>query len=430
MERSKLADRLRGILNPAGVVCRSGQAPRASDTDLERILGGQWHQHANGACFVVERRTGARTMYGHAPVGELAARLDGAAAEAPLIAGGAPARPPFLFFDLETTGLSGGAGTYAFLVGCGSFDEEGDFITRQYVLLRFADERALLTTVASELARAGAIVSFNGKSFDAPVLETRYLFHRLEWVGGGCPTSTCCIRRGASGVMAAPAAPREEHESCSLVSLERQVLGAERVGDVPGFEIPARYFQFVRSGDARPLAAVLEHNRLDLLSLAGVTARLVHLIRSGPEEARDAREALALGHLYARAGLDGRARAAFSRAANASIAGGAASIAAIRIDALRALALTLRRGRQYDEAAGCWRQLLDVCGCPRHIAREATEALAIHHEHRARDLAAARAFALQSLESGMPSAWNQAVHHRLARIERKLASARRPGFLS
>src|SRR2546425_12557642 len=132
--------------------------------------------------------------------------------------------------------------------------------------------------------------------------------------------------------------------------------------------------------------------------------------------------------MHGAASIAGTAASIASSAA--SIAGSAASIAAIRIDALRALALTLRRGRQYDEAAGCWRQLLDVGGCPRHIAREATEALAIHHEHRARDLAAARAFALQSLESGMPSAWNQAVQHRLARIERKMASARWPGFLS
>src|SRR5437773_3313587 len=374
MDSSKLADRLRSILNPAGVVRRSGQAPQASGTDLERILGGRWQERANGACFVVERRTGPQTLHGSAPVGELAARLDGAGAEAPLIAGGAPARPPFLFFDLETTGLSGGAGTYAFLVGFGSFDEEGGFLTRQYVLLRFADERALLTAVEAELERAGAIVSFNGKSFDAPVLEMRYLFHRLEWSGARLPHVDVLhpARRfwGNGGVRG----PRAEHESCSLVALGRQVLGAGRVSDVPGFEIPARYFQFVRSGDARPLVAVLEHNRLDLLTLAGVTARLVHLVRSGPEEARDAREALALGHLYARAGPDdGRARAAFSRAANASITGSAASIAssaasitgsaasiaAIRIDALRALALTLRRGGQYDGAAGCWPPVLD-----------------------------------------------------------------------
>ena len=105
-----------------------------------------------------------------------------------------------MFFDLETTGLSGGAGTLAFLVGCGWFDDDGGFVTRQFLLARHADERALLEAVAAELARAGALVSFNGKSFDAPLLETRYLFHRLDWSAAAtCRTSTCCIRRGGSG---------------------------------------------------------------------------------------------------------------------------------------------------------------------------------------------------------------------------------------
>ena len=104
-----------------------------------------------------------------------------------------------------------------------------------------------------------------------------------------------------------------QHEACSLQALERQILGARRAGDVPGFEIPARYFQFVRSGDAGPLRAVLEHNRLDLLTLASLTARLLHLARTGPDGARDAREVLALGHVYARAGLEERARARVSR---------------------------------------------------------------------------------------------------------------------
>src|SRR5947207_5182371 len=263
MDSSKLADRLRSILNPAGVVRRSGQAPQASGTDLERILGGRWQEHANGACFVVERRTGPRTLHGSAPVGELAARLDGAGAEAPLVASGAPARPPFLFFDLETTGLSGGAGTHAFLVGCAWFDADHAFVTRQYLLTRFADERLLLSTVAAEFERAGAIVSFNGKSFDAPVLETRYLFHRLAWPCSELPHIDLLhpARRFWRD---------DEMSSCSLCALERQVLGARRIGDVAGFEIPARYFQFIRSGDARPLAPVLEHNRLDLLSLAGL----------------------------------------------------------------------------------------------------------------------------------------------------------------
>ena len=368
-------------------------------------LGGQWQDD----CFVVERRFDRDAVYGRETVGALCTRLAAAAEEAPLVAGGQPARPPFLFFDLETTGLSGGAGTYAFLVGCAWFDDDGAFVTRQYLLTRIADEKRLLAAVAGELARAGALVSFNGKSFDAPVLETRYLYHRLPWAGGRLPH--------VDVLHPARRFWRDEQEmaSCSLVSLERQILGARRVGDVPGFEIPARYFQFIRSGEARPLVAVLEHNRLDLLSLAGVTARLLSLVSRGPVAAKDAREALALGRVYARAGLDARARDAFQQAADRASASGA-----IRIESLHALALAWRRARQHEHAASCWRELLAAPACPPTVAREATDALAIHHEHRLRDLASAKLFALRSLEWGVRPASRAAVQHRLARIQRKM----------
>jgi uncharacterized protein YprB with RNaseH-like and TPR domain len=175
---STLSDRLRGIIKaPSGadIVPRAAEAVRQADGDLETLLGGQWHGH----CFIVEHRMTAAERYGKATIGDLAARLRESAHEAPLVCGGAPARPPFVFFDLETTGLSGGAGTQAFLVGCSWFEDDGGFTTRQYLLARYSDERAMLAAVADELGRAGAIVSFNGKSFDAPVLETRYLFNRL-----------------------------------------------------------------------------------------------------------------------------------------------------------------------------------------------------------------------------------------------------------
>ncbi len=424
---SALSDRLRGIIGapPPGaagtgsqVPWSGSQIPAESQIPIEsRIpnpesrdlscLAGEWR----GGCFVVERRYDRGVCYGHEPVGALWSRLAAAADEAPLVAGGAPARLPFVFFDLETTGLSGGAGTHAFLVGCASFDEEGAFVTRQFLLTRFTDEKPLLAAVAAELARAGALVSFNGKSFDAPVLETRYLYHRLPWAAGQLPHMD--VLHPARRFW------RDEQEmaSCSLVSLERQILGARRIGDVPGFEIPARYFQFIRSGEARPLAAVLEHNRLDLLSLAGLTARLLHLIRRGPGAAKDAREALALGRVYLRAGLEVRACDAFQQAADRSSAH-----SAVRIESLRALALAWRRARQHDRAAACWSALLDAPACPRHVAREATDALAIHHEHRVRDLAAAKGFALRSLESGVHPASHAAVRHRLARIERKMSS--------
>jgi len=192
--------------------------------------------------------------------------------------------------------------------------------------------------VAAEITRAGALVSFNGKSFDAPVLETRYLFHRLPWAGGGVPH-----------IDALHPARRFWPGDCSLGSLERQLLETRRVGDVSGFEIPARYFQYIRDGNPRPLAPVLEHNRLDLLTLAALTARLLHLARGGAASARDGREAYALGLMYARAALEHQARDCFTRAVTMCSAP-AGAFDSVRIDGLRALALGWRRARQWDEA--------------------------------------------------------------------------------
>jgi len=434
---SSLADRVRGIVKPPPPTTPAqgvGADPRVGPVlgghtgpplhDVERTLGGEWRD----GCFIVERRCEPESRYGRETVCALSQRVERSSAEATLFAAGTP-RPPFIFFDLETTGLSGGAGTQAFLVGCGWFEGDGAFSTRQFLLTRAADERALLAAVTTELARAGAIVTFNGKSFDAPLLETRYLFHRLEWIGGGLPHVDVVhpARRFWGDTLGRPTdAPRTT--DCSLTGLERRLLGAKRVGDVAGFEVPSRYFQFVRTGDARSLVAVLEHNGRDLLTLAALTARLLHLSRVGPEAARDAAEALALGRTYARAGHDDRARDAFVRAVAMSRAP-AGAFDPIRIDSLRSLALAWRRRRRFDDAAACWRQLTEIRGCPPHIAREAAEALAIHHEHRVRDLATARQFALRSLEDDVPPAWTRAVQHRLARIDRKI-SARPLSFSS
>ena len=185
---------------------------------------------------------------------------------------------------------------------------------------------------------------------------------------------------------------------------------------MPGFEIPQRYFQFIRTGDARPLGPVFEHNRLDLLTLAALTARVLRLVKDGEEHTSAPREALALGHVYAKAGLAVRARAAYLRAA--AIAD-ASSMTLVKVDALRALAVAARRSGAHEEAASYWRQLLDVRGCPSSIARQASEALAIHYEHRVIDLPAAKAFALGLRDAPGPG---DSVRHRIARIERKIQS--------
>ena len=280
--------------------------------------------------------------------------------------------------------------------------------------------------VAGELARAGTLVTFNGKSFDAPLLEMRYMFHRLPWPGGTLPhldvLHPARLFWGTAPVRLQPDfAAESPRRSCSLVALEQEILGANRVGDVSGFEIPARYFQFLRAGDARPLGAVFEHNRLDLLSLAGLTARLLQLLLDGPGKARDAHEALALGRVYERGGLQDRAVEAFERTMAMSRSMQESQAAPIRVDALRSLACAARRARRYHDAAACWRQLLDVPLCPRNTVREALEALAIHHEHRVRDLGVARTFALGSLNAASRTSASERARHRLARLERKLS---------
>jgi uncharacterized protein YprB with RNaseH-like and TPR domain len=430
---SKLSERLRevvgGARRPGESRPRSASAPPAGGEEAgareaqprahgaDEVLGGRWRSHGTGKTFVVERRLEPGARHGRAAVGELADGLARAASFAPTLAGGSPARPPFLFLDLETTGLSGGAGTLAFLVGCGWFDEEGAFVTRQHLLLEFADERSMLSAVTGDLEGAGALVSFNGKSFDAPVLETRFLFHRLEWTGGRLPhidvlhPSRRFWRNQAT-----------EPSGCSLASLEGQLFDVRRAADVPGFEIPGLFFRFVRSGDSRALAGVLDHNRHDLLSLAALSVRLLSLLADGPAAARDAGEALALGQAYERAGFEVRANESFERALSMTDPSETRRLARphLRVEALRALACAARRSRRHDAAVLRWRQLLDLPGCPAHVVREANEALAIHNEHRSRDLAAARSFALRSLEVDPRSSWRDEVRHRLARIDRKI----------
>jgi uncharacterized protein YprB with RNaseH-like and TPR domain len=434
LDPGRLRDRLRGIISPShGGAARLPAPPVAppaeSEGALEQVLGGEWREAGSARSFVVRRRYDADTSYGRVRVGDVSQALRDMHSAAALVCA-TPPRPPFVFFDLETTGLSGGAGTHAFLVGFGWFDADA-FVCEQHLMTGYAGERGMLAVVADELSRAGALVTYNGKSFDAPVIETRYLFHRLESPCGQVPHLDVLhpARRfwGSLGDL-----------GCSLIALEQHLLGARRTGDVPGFEIPARYFQFVRTGDAQPLADVLEHNRLDLLSLAGVTARMLTLLNAGADGTGDAREALALGRIYERAGEPARAEAAYERvlALTTGVAANRLSAyrrtlddpaftpSAMRVDALRALAVLARRSRRHGDAAVRWRQVLEVPGCAAHVRREAAEALAIHHEHRERDLSAARLFALQTLEAGAEAARGDAVRHRLARIERKMVSER------
>jgi len=409
---SSITDRLRGIVRPGGSKKQDPpygggeQDPpyeaRAGQMDPAAILDGEWTQAGSHRFLVIDRsyapghRHGSISIADGLPPEEGWSRLG--------LLAGTSCGWKLLFVDLETTGLAGGAGSYAFLVGCGWFDR-GRFHVRQFLLSSFASERALLEAVRDIAGDVDAVVTYNGKSFDLPLIETRCSLNRLTTPFADMPHVDMLhhARRLWHG----------DDEGHRLSRLETSLLGHEREGDVPGFEIPARYFRYVHTGDARPLGAVLEHNRLDLLSLALLTARAAQMLDEGVTGAATPREALGMGRLYERAGMTSDALACFARAADMG--------QAAYPDALYAHAVLLRRLRRYEAAAGVWQRLLDVDGCPPRLEREAAEALAVHYEHRLRSLPSARRLAMRSLLLDVTRTRREAIEHRLARLDRKLA---------
>ncbi len=310
-----------------------------------------------------------------------------------------------VFFDIETTGLSGGAGTLAFLAGCGWFEGE-DFRVRQFFLSGPADERPMLDALAGIFGDASLLVTYNGRAFDVPVMEMRWAFHRLAPPTGELPHFD----------MLAPARRLWGEGDCTLSALERSLAGVHRIGDVPGFEIPTRYFQFLRTGDAGFIEGVLEHNRHDLVSLAVITSHALALARGGPDACRSAEEKLALARLYERAEDGERAARAYEIASNAGDR-------AIRRQALAGLAVLRRRERRFDEAAAAWQDVLALSPADdaTRLGRRAAEALAIHHEHRARDLVTARRYA-ETLGADASGRAADEARHRLDRLNRKLSN--------
>lgn len=178
------------------------------------------------------------------------------------------------FLDTETTGLAGGTGTYAFLVGVGSIEPAG-FRLRQFFMRDYGEEASLLRRLSEHLARFDVLITYNGKTYDQPLLETRFRmararhpFDRLEHLD---------LLVGARRLW------KLRLESCRLAELENQILGVERQGDLPGEMIPYYYFEYLRTQQAFRLVPIFHHNAIDILSLACLTAIVPFAFRA-PEE--------------------------------------------------------------------------------------------------------------------------------------------------
>lgn len=211
-----------------------------------------------------------------------------------------------LFLDTETTGLTGGTGTVAFMVGLGFFEGEG-FAVHQLLMRDYSEERALLSLLQEHLKRFDFLVTFNGRYYDVPLLETRCILSRVDSRIAEMPHFDLLppsrkIWKGA-------------YENCRLVTLESRLLGMGREDDIPSEWIPYLYFEYIQSGDARKIHRVFYHNRMDILAMVGLVGR-IHLVYHDPQAARPRKgvEHFALGRLFWDHGFLEKAIVAFETA--------------------------------------------------------------------------------------------------------------------
>lgn len=373
---------------------------------LEDLLGGAVEDTAHGRVLVVRRRFGVGHRHGRQPLE--AARSIGHGPLALLARGAAPPGPNLLYLDTETTGLAGGTGTYAFLVGVGFFDGEA-FEVRQYFMRDLDEEPALLAGIEPLLQKVDGLVTYNGAGFDLPLLETRFVLARRRWPEAAFHLDLLpAARRLWSGRL----------PDCRLGTVEQHALGFAREGDLPGALIPSVYFEYLRRKTPGELPRVFEHNRHDILSLAALTGWVADAVARAPALECGAEELAGLGRLWEAA--DPHRGAACYRLA---LDRGLASPARERL--LARLAWREKRRARWDVSRALWEE---AARGARIFDARPWEEMAKIHEHRLRDFAGASALVTEALERARahraPDTVVDALHHRLSRLYRRLERAR------
>jgi hypothetical protein len=419
----ELSEKLRLLMRPRAESAAAGTASRAT---MERVralspdhlpdepipgLPLQRVETTRGTVYVIEESWPLGFRHGRLPL-EDGLALDGTAMLRLAPGLGAPDLARAAFVDAETTGLAGGTGTYAFLVGLGTF-EDGSFRLRQFFLAHLGGEAAMLAAVSDVLASRRAIVSFNGRRFDLPLLETRFTLSRIPPMGLGLPHLDL--------LYPARRLFRRRLSSCRLTYLEEALLGVQRGDDLPSWMIPSLYFDYVQ-----PLSAVFRHNALDILSLVALLAHLGRLVSGKPPADPD--------DCFALARWDDSERRLADAVPLYETALGCSSQQDMRTVSLRRLARLYRRLGRWDDLARVMQEEAGGDRPPSHRL-EALVELAKLEEHRHRDYAAAEILAQQALTlaeimalrgpaSAMPPLSCEALQHRLWRLRRRLAIRR------
>ncbi|OGD26976.1 MAG: hypothetical protein A2V57_07055 [Candidatus Aminicenantes bacterium RBG_19FT_COMBO_65_30] len=318
-----------------------------------------------------------------------------------------------VFLDLETTGLAGGTGTVPFLVGLAYYRDERFNVT-QFFLNEMAEEDRLVRELGQFVKDMGfkSIVTYNGKAFDMPLVETRFAMHR-----------TPCPLRGLPHLdflFSARSLWKHKYDSCRLFNLAQQIVQAERSEDIPGGEIPLRYFQYIRSGDFSLIDPILYHNQEDLLSLLGVVVAGAVLVERNRDAAArgedDAMDLYGVAKLFERAGDAATSAALLEKA----LAGGRGLTAEVTHHARKKLSHHFKKNKDWDRALVFWQEMAggEEVDCFRELS--------MYFEHTAKDYMEAIRVATEgwALAKGKSSAAERDFEKRIARIKGKIAKSK------
>jgi uncharacterized protein YprB with RNaseH-like and TPR domain len=374
-------------------------AARSAGHFIQDLMSGEVVRTALGEHFETERVWERHRRHGSVGICDLEGLpedlLDQLSANA--IPHAHPTR--WAFLDTETTGLMGGTGTYAFLIGVGSIDSTG-FRLRQFFMRDYGEEASLLSRLAEYLAPFDVLITYNGKSYDQPLLETRFRmmrarhpFDRMEHLD---------LLFGARRLW------KLRLESCRLVDLENRILGVEREGDLPGELIPYCYFEFLRTQKAFEIVPIFHHNAIDILSLACLTAIVPFAFRS-PEaaELRHGADLIGLARWVNQAGREEEALRLFRRAVDMGLPDD------LLYRTLWDIAGMERRLGREDASLAI---LTELAGEKNAFRARAFEALAKHYEHRERNYS----MALEMTRSAQAVEDTAALRRRVDRLKARL----------
>ncbi len=382
--------------------------------DLSRFLGGEEVSGPEGSFWRVTRDFSPELRHGRYCLGDISG-FDSSRINLWEKGHRRKFNPSDLvFLDTETTGLAGGTGTVAFLVGMGWW--QGDaFRLEQFLMRDFPEEPAMLQDLANLLEPKKILITFNGRSFDWPLLQTRFTLSRKN-------REIPAWEEHWDLLFWARRLWRKKLVSCSLNSLERNILDFHREGDIPGWEIPQRYFDFLRTGRGNLLQDICEHNVWDILSMVGILLHLCGENYKAPERIQCPHEAIALGRLQEKSDRGKPPENYYLQAV--SIGGEKA-----RKEALQNLAFYYKKNREWEKALQAWTELVEIDD----NAIQARVELAKIYEHRLPNLPKA----LQITSQALILAWQQEkkreageLEHRRKRLERKIkkSSLKGTGF--